>query len=155
MAASYLVDSNVLLRLVQPDSPEHGVIRRSTELLWAQGANLFYTSQNLSEFWNVCTRPANRNGFGFSIAEADERARLIEAKLRFAPESEETHKEWRRIIVGANVSGIQVHDARLVAAMRIHKIQHLLTLNVKDFRRFGDIEVVSPHDVLAAESRRK
>jgi predicted nucleic acid-binding protein len=144
LAASYLVDTNVLLRLAQPDSPEHKSIQQCAEILWAQGAELFYTSQNLAEFWNVCTRPANRNGFGFSISEADERASLVEAKLNFAADSEATHREWRRIVVAEGVSGVQVHDARLVAAMHVHRISSLLTLNVQDFRRYGDIGVVSP-----------
>jgi predicted nucleic acid-binding protein len=106
----------------------------------------------LAEFWNVCTRPANRNGFGFSVAETDERAALIEAKFAFAADSDSTHQEYRRIVVAANVSGIQVHDARLVAAMRVHGIGNLLTLNVKDFRRFSGIKVLSPEEVLASRS---
>ncbi len=124
-------------------------MRQCTDLLWEQGADLFYTSQNLAEFWNVCTRPADRNGFGFSISEADERAGLIEAKLNFAPDSEATHREWRRIVVADGVSGVQVHDARLVAAMHVHRIENILTLNTKDFRRFSDILVIAPQDVLA------
>jgi predicted nucleic acid-binding protein len=147
-ASSYLVDTNILLRLVQPDSPEYGTIRECTDRLWVRGAELFYTSQNLAEFWNVCTRPADRNGFGFSVAETDERAALIEAKFSFAADSEATRQEWRKIVVAANVSGIQVHDARLVAAMHVHGIGNLLTLNVKDFRRFSDIAILSPEEVL-------
>ena len=150
IGASYLVDTNVLLRLVQPDSPEHGKIRKCTEMLWAQGADLLYTSQNLAEFWNVCTRPTDRNGFGFSISEADDRASLIEAKLTFVADSEATHQEWRRIVVAEQVSGVQVHDARLVAAMYVHRIGHLLTLNVQDFRRYPNVVAVSPQDVLGA-----
>jgi predicted nucleic acid-binding protein len=147
---SYLVDTNILLRLVQPDSPEYGKIRQCTDHLWARGAELFYTSQNLAEFWNVCTRPAERNGFGFSIAETDERAALIESKFSFAVDNEATHHEWRKIVVRANVSGVQVHDARLVAAMRVHGISNLLTLNVRDFLRFSGMVVLSPEDVLTS-----
>jgi predicted nucleic acid-binding protein len=150
--SSYLVDTNILLRLVQPDSPEYGTIRQCTDRLWERGADLFYTSQNLAEFWNVCTRPADRNGFGFSVAETDERASLIEAKFSFAADSEATHQEWRKIVVAAGVSGIQVHDARMVAAMRVHGIANLLTLNAKDFRRFSGITVLSPDEVLASFS---
>jgi predicted nucleic acid-binding protein len=146
--ASYLVDTNVLLRLVQPDSSEHESTRQCAEILWSQGADLFYTSQNLAEFWNVCTRPPDRNGFGFSISEADERASLIESKLIFAADSEATHREWRRIVVTEKVSGVQVHDARLVAAMYVHRIGNLLTLNVQDFRRYGKIVAVSPQGVV-------
>jgi hypothetical protein len=46
---SYLVDTNILLRLVQPDSTKHTAIRQCTDLLWARGAHLYYTSQILAE----------------------------------------------------------------------------------------------------------
>ena len=40
------------------------------------------------------------------------------------------------------VSGVNVHDARLAAAMKIHGISHLLTLNPADFARYDHITVV-------------
>ena len=40
----------------------------------------------------------------------------------------------------------------MVAAMRVQGIGNLLTLNVKDFRRFTGITVLSPDDVLASFS---
>jgi predicted nucleic acid-binding protein len=147
--AAYFVDTNILLRLVQPDSPDHQTVRQCADLLWEQGASLFYTSQNLAEFWNVCTRPVDRNGFGFSVSEANERAGLIEAGLILAADSEATHREWRMIVVANGVSGIQVHDARMVAAMRVHRIENLLTLNARDFRRYEDIVVLAPQNVLS------
>jgi predicted nucleic acid-binding protein len=148
-SSSWLVDTNVLLRLVQPDSPEYGAIRQCADYLWAQGAELFYASQNLAEFWNVCTRPAERNGFGFSIEETDELASLIESRLTLAPDSEATYREWRRIVVAERVSGVQVHDARLVATMHVHEIGNLVTLNVEDFRRYRNIIAASPAEVIA------
>jgi hypothetical protein len=60
-----------------------------------------------------------------------------------------TYQEWRKIVVAEGVSGIQVHDARLVVTMRIHRIEHLLTLNVGDFRRYDRLIAVSPQDLLA------
>jgi len=145
---SYLLDTNILLRLVQPDSPDYAALRRCTDFLWGQGAELFYASQNLAEFWNFCTRPADRNGFGFTVLETDERATQIESMFSLAPDSEATHREWRRIVVADGVSGVQVHDARLIAVMRIHGIKYLLTLNPSDFRRYSDVVVVPPQDVL-------
>ena len=65
---------------------------------------------------------------------------------------EAAHEERRKIVVAAGVSGIQVHDARMVAAMRVHGIANLLTLNAKDFRRFSGITVLSPDEVLASFS---
>ena len=61
----------------------------------------------------------------------------------FAADSEATHEEWRRIVVEARVSGIQVHDARMVASMRVRGIANLLTLNARDFHRFSGISVLT------------
>lgn len=36
-----------------------------------------------------------------------------------------------------SVLGVQVHDARLAAAMYVHRVNHILTLNVSDFSRFS------------------
>jgi predicted nucleic acid-binding protein len=140
----YLLDSNILLRLTKPDDRDYPIVRSAVDALWASEAELYYTSQNLAEFWNVCTRPAERNGFGLSIAETDRRARLIENQFALLPDSEQVHHEWRRLVATENVRGVQVHDARLVAAMHVHGVTHLLTLNDQDFTRFDGITVVHP-----------
>lgn len=61
--------------------------------------------------------------------------------------SECAHLEWRRLVVHYRVSGVQVHDARIVAAMQTHGITHLLTFNGDDFRRFSEITVVHPSEI--------
>ena len=43
-----------------------------------------------------------------------------------------------------SVKGVQSHDARIVAAMNIYSITHLLTFNVDDFKRYKEIEVIRP-----------
>jgi predicted nucleic acid-binding protein len=110
-------------------------------------ADLCYTSQNLGEFWNAMTRPANRNGYGLSPEEADIRAKEVEAGFRLLPDSPAVHKEWRRLLVDYRVSGVQVHDARLVPSMRVHGVKRILTFNTKDFARFDEIEAVHPIDL--------
>jgi predicted nucleic acid-binding protein len=140
----YLADSNILLRLTKPDDLDYKLVRAALDSLWAVDVDLCYTSQNLAEFWNVCTRPADRNGFGLSIEETDRRSRLIEGELRFLPDNEQVHHEWRRLIVSHRVSGVQVHDARIVAAMQVHGVSHLLTFDQQDFVRYPEITVVHP-----------
>ena len=50
--------------------------------------------------------------------------------------------------------GVQVHDARLVAAMLVHGIPNLLTLNVTDFARYADvITAVHPRSFIEDPSR--
>jgi predicted nucleic acid-binding protein len=50
--------------------------------------------------------------------------------------------------VSHNVSGVQVHDARLAAAMRVHGIERVLTFNERDFARYPDIQAVHPRALL-------
>ena len=93
------------------------------------------------------TRPVARNGFGLTAAEAEHEVRVIEGGMTLLAESEAVYREWRRIVVQHAVSGVQVHDARLVATMRVHGVRHLLTLNVGDFARYKGITGVHPGDV--------
>jgi predicted nucleic acid-binding protein len=144
----YLLDSNVLLRLLHRLDPLHPIVRQALRTLWARGDRFCYTSQTLGEFWSVCTRPTTaRGGFGLTLVETDRRARLIERFYRFLPDSAAVHAEWRRLLVAHAVSGVQVHDARIVAAMNVHGVSHLLTFNVDDFARFPGITAHRPQHI--------
>lgn len=141
---SWLADTNVLLRWLHPHDPEHAVAHSAVQKLESIGAIPCFTPQNLGEFWNVLTRPSNRNGYGLSPAEADVRARVIESRFRLLSDVPRIYEEWRKLLVVQSVSGTQVHDARLVASMHIHGLRKLLTFNVSDFARYRSIEAVSP-----------
>ncbi len=140
----YLVDSNILLRWVKPDHSDYRATISAIDGILRHGGVLCYTSQNVAEFWNTCTRPINRNGYGLTPEAADGRAQFFEDKLLFLPDSEVVHEIWRKLLVTHDVSGVQVHDARLVAAMRVHGINRILTFNTKDFSRYPEIEAISP-----------
>ena len=146
-AENYLIDSNVLIRWVQTGDPGFAVADSALDRLILSNADLCYTSQNLGEFWNALTRPVNRNGYGLSPAEANRFAIAVESRLRLLPDGLAGHQEWRRLLVDYRVSGVQVHDARLVAAMHIHGVKRILTFNTKDFARFNDIQAVHPKDI--------
>lgn len=145
---SYLVDTNVFLRLISKRDPDRTIILEALRKLRDQNEVLFYTTQVMAEFWTVCTRPASaRGGYGLSPEKTERKARLIERYCQLLPDSMATHQEWRRLIVSHSVSGVGIHDARLVAAMIVHGVPHILTFNRADFSRFPGISVVSPADV--------
>jgi predicted nucleic acid-binding protein len=146
----YLVDTNVLLRWVKPDHSDYPAIVLATEAILRHDGVLCYTSQNVAEFWNACTRPADRNGYGLSPRATDRRAKFFEEKLRLLPDSLAVHAEWRKLLVTHSGSGVQVYDARLVAAMKVHGVKRILTFNDKDFIRYTDIEAVHPRTVSLA-----
>lgn len=45
------------------------------------------------------------------------------------------------------VSGKQVHDSRIIAAMNVHRITRLLTFNPDDFRRYPVTTLVDPTSI--------
>ena len=126
-ATHYLIDSNILLRWVKPDDRDYPLVISAIDAILGDGCVLCYTLQNVAEFWNTCTRPLDQNGFGLSPQETDHRARLFEDRLQLLPDSVAVQHEWRSLLVSHNVSGVQVHDARLAAAMHVHGIQRVLT----------------------------
>ena len=148
-AQAYLLDTNVLLRLYQPNSPEFSSIRRAVNSLHRANAALYYLSQNIIEFWNVSTRPVAQNGYGLSPAETEEVIRQIEKVFILLPDVEAIHHEWRRLVSAYSVSGTKVHDARIVAAMIVHGIRQLLTLDGSDFGRYTEIVAVPPQNIPA------
>jgi predicted nucleic acid-binding protein len=45
--------------------------------------------------------------------------------------------------VDYGVSGVQVYDARLAAAMIVHNVTHILTFNTSDFARYAPEGIVA------------
>ncbi len=150
LAGAWFIDTNVLLRSSR--LPEHAVMYHAVEHLRQSGRNLYATPQVIAEYWNVSTRPVDKNGFGLTIAQVSLEVRQIERFLTILPETLEVFEEWKRLVTAHEVRGVQVHDARLAANMRVHGVSNLLTLNSSsspwaDFRRFPGIVPVKPAEL--------
>ena len=139
----YLVDTNVLLRFADRSHPCYPRVRAAVRTLRAEGHRLRAKPQNCVEFWNVATRPADRNGLGLEPADADRLLRLVERLFPVLPDVPAVYPQWRQLVVAFGVSGVQVHDARLVAAMTVHGVSHSLTFNVADFVRYATLGIVA------------
>jgi predicted nucleic acid-binding protein len=144
---SCLVDTNILVRIARRFDPQHKIVDKALARLAEQGTILHYTHQNIAELWNVMTRPVASNGLGLSAYETDREVSAIEAGMSLLADSAEVYREWRRIIVKHNVFGVRVHDARLAAAMYVHGVNYILTLNVTDFSRFEGLTALHPDSV--------
>jgi predicted nucleic acid-binding protein len=142
-----LLDTNVLSRIAQPRHPQHSTATEAVDELHPRGDELFLVPQVLYELWVVCTRPLGENGLGLSAAEA--RGKHQEARALFAvlADNEKTLPLWEELVVRFDVKGKNAHDARLVAAMKVHGLTHILTFNTADFVRFPDITVLAPERV--------
>ena len=145
---SFAVDTNVLLGSIDDEHVAQPIAQKGLFALRDRGEKLSVFPQNLIEFWAVATRPVANNGLGLNTAEAEKE--LINLKKLFVllPDTPDIFPEWERTVLQFKVSGKQAHDARLVAAMIVHDLTHLLTFNTTDFKRFTTITAVNPQSIL-------
>ncbi|MBN1488964.1 MAG: type II toxin-antitoxin system VapC family toxin [Phycisphaerae bacterium] len=143
-----LVDTNVLLRLAQPAHPHHPPAVRATEVLRRKGEELCLVPQVLYEYWAVCTRPQGENGLGMTTAQATNELALLKRLFTLFRDERAILPVWEMLVSAHDVKGRNTHDARLVAAMSRHNLQHLLTFNTSDFARFPGVTVFTPDSVL-------
>jgi predicted nucleic acid-binding protein len=144
---SYLVDSNVLLRLVYRLDRMHIDAQNAYKLLREKDQMLCIVPQNLIEFWAVATRPVSANGLGLTVEEVAHESHLLKSLFALKPDISEIYPTWEQLVIKYQVKGKQAHDTRLVAAMIVHQISHLLTFNTDDFKRFSEIEAIDPRDI--------
>jgi predicted nucleic acid-binding protein len=145
---AYLVDTNLLMFSVEPHHPMYGDTVNAISILGGAGQKLFITSQNLIEFFRSATRPTDKNGLGLTIAEAEAELQRLEGLFPVLPDVPEIYPEWKRLVLKYSVRGVNVHDARLVAVMRVHGLTHILTFNTGDFNRYSaEITPVHPTTV--------
>ncbi len=127
----------------------YGDTINAISILRSTGIELFITSQNLVEFWRSATRSVERNGLGLTIQEAEVELQGLETLFPVLSDVPEIYPEWRRLVLEYGVMGVNVHDARLVAVMRVHQLTHILTFNTKDFTRYAnEITPVHPATIM-------
>lgn len=80
---NWLVDTNILLRLVELESPQHEETKIAVSGLLNRGFDLHVNLQNLAEFWNVCTRLVESNGLELSLDETNAELSKIELVFDF------------------------------------------------------------------------
>ena len=98
------------------------------------------------ELWVVATRPAAQNGLGLSIPEAASELARLKSMFLVLPDTPAIYRVWESLVIQYQVSGKPAHDARLVAAMKVHGLTSILTFDKTGFSRYAGIEVVYPAD---------
>ncbi len=146
----WLADSNVWLRSSEPGHIMYPSATQAVKTILEED-DIYLVPQTMNEFWRVVTAPLDkqRGGFGWDVEEADRKVRQLEFDFPMKYDNAEVYRKWREVVLAFGVTGIKVHDTRLVAAMLAHGLTHILTFNVKDFERYIPlgITVVHPGDV--------
>lgn len=139
-----LLDTNILGRMAEPAHAQYQVALDATSALVRRGDSPCLVPQVLYEFWVVATRPVKVNGLGLSIPQAATELTRVQGIFHLLPELPSFFAEWERLVTTHQVAGKAAHDARLVAAMAVHGLSHILTFNVADFTRYPGITAIDP-----------
>jgi predicted nucleic acid-binding protein len=147
-----LVDTNVLLRIIQIGHPHQESAVEAIALLYTRDREqLAICPQTLYEMYAVCTRPVDvpHPGLGLSSVEAMTQLETAERQFLLIAEPSTIISRWKELVVRCSVTGKAAHDARLVALMIEQHIHKLLTFNDAHFARYTEIQAVNPFDVLS------
>ena len=134
---SVFVDTNILVRLFAPASPEHARVCQAISRLEQDQVTLLVGTQVLVELWVVTTRPTDVNGFGWSAHVATRCLEAIRQRFGLLHEDATTLDRWLKLVTAVPILGKRAHDARIAALMQTHGTTHLLTLNGADFTGMG------------------
>jgi len=146
---SYAIDTNILARSIEESHPMHQIASEAVATLVSSDKVVCVLPQILYEFWVIATRPREQNGLGMSAAEAQSQCAEFERIFTMMPDVPSIYAEWKSLVSQHEVIGKKAHDARIVAAMKVHNVSHLLTFNSDDFKRFrGIITVTEPTDLV-------
>ena len=136
------IDTNVLVKSRVPSAPDHDAARASLERAFRDPEPLRISRQVIREYLAVVTQPQT---WPVAITRGDaldDVSRLI-GSFEILEDGPVVTESLVALCREVPAGGRQIHDANIVATMLAHGERRLLTLNVSDFRRYGDrIELV-------------
>lgn len=109
---AFLIDTNILLRSIEPSHPMYCETIKAIITIKNQEKIMYISSQNIIEFWNVCTRPREKNGLGFTIQETEKEVNYLKSFFCLLPDSSLIYSQWEQLVINYQVKGVNVHDTR-------------------------------------------
>jgi len=142
---SAFLDTNVLVYANVMESPFHQSAIKTIQFYYGIGTELWISRQILREYIAVLTRP-QIFAKPVSVLVVADRIRFFQSHFQVAEENPQITEELLILVERFNVGGNQVHDANIIATMRVYGINNLITHNASDFKRFSDIVNILPID---------
>ena len=143
----FVVDTNILLYAVNPDSPDHARARSALEEWRSDGSPWFLTWGIAYEFLRVSThRRVFHDPLALTQAHSWLDALLETPGLGVLVETDR-HRRGLDELARAHprVSGTLLHDLLTVALMKEHGVSEIRTADT-DFHQFPSVRVTNPLD---------
>ena len=136
------VDTNVLVAARFVTAPAHAAACRSLDRVGNSEEPLRISRQIIREYIGTVTRP--QTWFeSLAMGDALEDAARLLSSFTVLEDGPDVMAALIALCREFPIAGKQIHDANITATMLAHGERRLVTLNVKDFRRYGErIELV-------------
>ncbi|MFP4132561.1 MAG: type II toxin-antitoxin system VapC family toxin [Halothece sp.] len=144
----YLLDTNILLRASDRNSNQHSLANQAVYYLLNQGHQCLLTPQILIEFWVVCTRPVEANGFGWTTKRSETQINQFLSQFSLLSETSNTFSDWFQMVTKYEIKGKRTHDIKILAVMKSYGISHILTFNPNDFIAVNEFTIVHPQAII-------
>jgi predicted nucleic acid-binding protein len=93
-----LIDTNILVRTLQPHHPLYSIADRAIRQLLRQGREFHIVPQNLIELWAVLTRPMAYNGLGLMTVAALAELERLKNIFLLLPETPAIFPAWEALV---------------------------------------------------------
>lgn len=147
MADRAFVDSNVLLRALFTGMNDHEACQSTLDRLIEAGYELWISHQVVREFSVNATVENTFTREDAPVPHYDQVVdivTLLPVQFAIAEEGTSVSKEFLNLMREFRITGKPLHDANIVATMRVNEIDRLATRNERHFRRFDTIQLISP-----------
>jgi predicted nucleic acid-binding protein len=138
-----LIDANVLVYAMDADASQQAASRALLEAGRDTSATLYVTSQILCEFYSIVTNP-RRVPKPRSPAETLSAISGLLAFLHVLPVPVHAVEGLLGLLRRRPVSGGDVFDLQIVAAMKANGVQRIYRFNTEDFEVFPELAVLIP-----------
>jgi predicted nucleic acid-binding protein len=131
------IDTNILVYANVIETPFHEQALAAINTAHQAGRTIWISRQVIREYLVTLTRP--------QVFENLPRATVLEQvdqfieRFQVVDDTATVSKQLVKLMSDFKIGGKQIHDANIVATMLAYDIPCLLTHNVKDFRRFGEV----------------
>lgn len=130
------IDTNILVFATNELSEWHIPAARGLEEARQLGIELVISSQILREYLAAATRIRVMEN-GLPLPKIVENVRTFRNEFTLVDDNPFVLDTLIDLVQKVTVAGKQIHDANIVATMRVHGVKHLFTHNVADFTRFS------------------
>lgn len=139
-----LLDANILVYAMASEAPQHLAARAVLNAARDDPTTTLYiTSQILCEFYSVVTNP-RRMTVARTSAEALEVITDFLTFLHVLPIPARAVEGWMDLLRRRPVTGADVFDLQLAAAILANGVSRIYTFNGADFTAFPELAVVEP-----------